>query len=289
MKKDRLLKAAALGAALITCLSGFTSRPVTQNKLPDVLNPLAKTMAEVADGISKAKTISFGKFGGYTDQTTLLNPDSAGSFGSLTVKETTRSNLEKTELSVSKASGIMTLFDFTLTASEKHTITIDSDLSGKAKIILTKDNKTITPVWESTDGKQTTKTLTLEKGRYRVRLVVSEASGTIAVSVDEPKSLFSHTVEKAEKAYDKILDPALEEYEQAMVRLTAHLTCMEMQWTRQRMIITKSLIRSVNLSIIPTFLQKMGKRWTKSIRRDILRLITLMKMQFRTQIRIMMS
>mgnify|MGYP003263335871 CR=1 FL=1 len=32
MKKDRLLKAAALGAALITCLSGFTSRPVTQNK-----------------------------------------------------------------------------------------------------------------------------------------------------------------------------------------------------------------------------------------------------------------
>ena len=47
MKKDRLLKAAALGAALITCLSGFTSRPVTQNKLPDVLNPLAKTMAEV--------------------------------------------------------------------------------------------------------------------------------------------------------------------------------------------------------------------------------------------------
>ena len=36
MKKDRLLKAAALGAALITCLSGFTSRPVTQNKLPDV-------------------------------------------------------------------------------------------------------------------------------------------------------------------------------------------------------------------------------------------------------------
>ena len=96
MKKDRLLKAAALGAALITCLSGFTSRPVTQNKLPDVLNPLAKTMAEVADGISKAKAISFGKFGGYTDQTTLLNPDSAGSFGSLTVKETTRSNLEKT-------------------------------------------------------------------------------------------------------------------------------------------------------------------------------------------------
>ena len=87
MKKDRLLKAAALGAALITCLSGFTSRPVTQNKLPDVLNPLAKTMAEVADGISKAKTISFGKFGGYTDQTTLLNPDSAGSFGSLTVKK----------------------------------------------------------------------------------------------------------------------------------------------------------------------------------------------------------
>lgn len=209
MKKDRLLKAAALGAALITCLSGFTSRPVTQNKLPDVLNPLAKTMAEVADGISKAKAISFGKFGGYTDQTTLLNPDSAGSFGSLTVKETTRSNLEKTELSFSKASGIMTLFDFTLTASEKHTISIDSDLAGKAKIILTKDNKTITPVWESTDGKQTTKTLTLEKGRYRVRLVVSEASGTIAVSVDEPKSLFSHTVEKAEKAYDKILDPAL--------------------------------------------------------------------------------
>lgn len=141
MKKDRLLKAAALGAALITCLSGFTSRPVTQNKLPDVLNPLAKTMAEVADGISKAKTISFGKFGGYTDQTTLLNPDSAGSFGSLTVKETTRSNLEKTELSFSKASGIMTLFDFTLTASEKHTISIDSDLAGKAKIILTKDNK----------------------------------------------------------------------------------------------------------------------------------------------------
>ena len=216
MKKDFLLKAAALGAALITCLSGFTSRPVTQNKLPDVLNPLAKTMAEVADGISKAKTISFGKFGGYTDQTTLLNPDSAGSFGSLTVKETTRSNLEKTELSFSKASGVMTLFDFTLAASEKHTITIESDLSGKAKIILTKDNKTITPVWESTNGKQATKTLTLEKGRYRVRLVVSEASGTIAVSVDEPKSLFSHTVEKAEKAYDKILDPALEEYEQAL-------------------------------------------------------------------------
>ena len=188
MKKDRLLKAAALGAALITCLSGFTSRPVTQNKLPDVLNPLAKTMAEVADGISKAKTISFGKFGGYTDQTTLLNPDSAGSFGSLTVKETTRSNLEKTELSFSKASGIMTLFDFTLTASEKHTITIDSDLSGKAKIILTKDNKTITPVWESTDGKQATKTLTLGKGRYRVRLVVSEASGTIAVSVQKTSS-----------------------------------------------------------------------------------------------------
>lgn len=155
---------------------------------------------------------------GYTDQTTLLNPDSAGSFGSLTVKETTRSNLEKTELSFSKASGVMTLFDFTLTVSEKHTITIDSDLSGKAKIILTKDNKTITPIWESIDGKQTTKTLTLEKGRYRVRLVVSEASGTIAVSVDEPKSLFSHTVEKAEKANDKILDPALEEYEQARKR-----------------------------------------------------------------------
>ena len=237
MKKDCLLKAAALGAALITCLSGFTSRPVTQNKLPDVLNPLAKTMAEVADGISKAKTISFGKFGGYTDQTTLLNPDSAGSFGSLTVKETTRSNLEKTELSFSKASGVMTLFDFTLTVSEKHTITIDSDLSGKAKIILTKDNKTITPVWESTDGKQTTKTLTLEKGRYRVRLVVSESSGTIAVSVDEPKSLFSHTVEKAEKAYDKILDPALEEYEQAMEKAyepgAAVPTCVPRRAPRQ--------------------------------------------------------
>ena len=59
--------------------------------------------------------------------------------------------------------------------------------------------------------------MTLEKGRYRVRLVVSEASGTIAVSVDEPKeSVLPYCGEGRKGIRQDFRDPALEEYEQAM-------------------------------------------------------------------------
>ena len=49
---------------------------------------------------------------------------------------------------------------------------------------------------------KTTKTLTLQPGRWRVRFVCADAGGNLSVTVDEPKSLFTHTRERAQKAYD---------------------------------------------------------------------------------------
>lgn len=109
-----------------------------------------------------------------------------------------------------------TLFDFTLTKAEQHTFTIDAKISGEAKLVLTQDNKTATTLWEDGDAQKTTKTLTLQPGRWRVRLVCADAGGNLSVTVDEPKSLFTHTRERAQKAYDAIMEPAQKAYEQAV-------------------------------------------------------------------------
>ena len=109
-----------------------------------------------------------------------------------------------------------TLFDFTLTKAEQHTFTIDAKVSGEAKLVLTQDNKTATTLWEDGDAQKTTKTLTLQPGRWRVRLVCTDAGGNLSVTVDEPKSLFTHTRERAQKAYDAIMEPAQKAYEQAV-------------------------------------------------------------------------
>ena len=109
-----------------------------------------------------------------------------------------------------------TLFDFTLTKAEQHTFTIDAKVSGEAKLVLTQDNKTATTLWEDGDVQKTTKTLTLQPGRWRVRFVCADAGGNLSVTVDEPKSLFTHTRERAQKAYDAIMEPAQKAYEQAV-------------------------------------------------------------------------
>lgn len=131
-------------------------------------------------------------------------------------EETSRSSYERLDWSFQKLSGVDTLFDFTLTKAEQHTFTIDAKVSGEAKLVLTQDNKTATTLWEDGNAQKTTKTLTLQPGRWRVRLVCTDAGGNLSVTVDEPKSLFTHTRERAQKAYDAIMEPAQKAYEQAV-------------------------------------------------------------------------
>ena len=131
-------------------------------------------------------------------------------------EETSRASYERLDWSFQKLSGVDTLFDFTLIKAEQHTFTIDAKVSGEAKLVLTQDNKTATTLWEDGDAQKTTKTLTLQPGRWRVRFVCTDAGGNLSVTVDEPKSLFTHTRERAQKAYDTIMEPAQKAYEQAV-------------------------------------------------------------------------
>ncbi len=57
--------------------------------------------------------------------------------------------------------------------AEQHTFTIDAKVSGEAKLVLTQDNKTATTLWEDGDAQKTTKTLTLQPGRWRVAVPLS--------------------------------------------------------------------------------------------------------------------
>lgn len=211
MKKYLAAKVIAGGAAITMLFSGFT---YPSTKLPNVSNQTIQTLSEMAGGVSKEKKISFGNsFKEYNEEKILLSSKQMGIYNGYTAKEIRRPDSEQINIEFSKANAISTLFDFTLTQTKKHTIKVQSDLKGKAKIILTKDKKVIFPIWENGEQSSASKTLTLEKGRYRVRLVTSDASGKINISLDEKHSLFSYTVEKAEQEYDKIMKPAVDTYQ----------------------------------------------------------------------------
>lgn len=201
MMKKRTLTTAAVAVALTMTLSGL---------------PL--TASAALGGLPEVSTIRQAEADSdYDSEKAILSADRLWvTAKGLKQEETSRSSYERLDWSFQKLSGVDTLFDFTLTKAEQHTFTIDAKVSGEAKLVLTQDNKTATTLWEDGDAQKTTKTLTLQPGRWRVRLVCTDAGGNLSVTVDEPKSLFTHTRERAQKAYDAIMEPAQKAYEQAV-------------------------------------------------------------------------
>ena len=201
MMKKRTLTTAAVAVALTMTLSGL---------------PL--TASAALGGLPEVSTIrQTGADSDYDSEKAILSADRLWvTAKGLKQEETSRSSYERLDWSFQKLSGVDTLFDFTLTKAEQHTFTIDAKVSGEAKLVLTQDNKTATTLWEDGDVQKTTKTLTLQPGRWRVRLVCTDVGGNLSVTVDEPKSLFTHTRERAQKAYDAIMEPAQKAYEQAV-------------------------------------------------------------------------
>lgn len=201
MMKKRTLTTAAVAAALTMTLSGL---PLTASAALGGLPEVSTVRQAEADS-------------DYDSEKVILSADRLWvTAKGLKQEETSRSSYERLDWSFQKLSGVDTLFDFTLTKAEQHTFTIDAKVSGEAKLVLTQDNKTATTLWEDGDVQKTTKTLTLQPGRWRVRLVCTDAGGNLSVTVDEPKSLFTHTRERAQKAYDAIMEPAQKAYEQAV-------------------------------------------------------------------------
>ena len=201
MMKKRTLTTAAVAVALTMTLSGL---------------PL--TASAALGGLPEVSTVrQTGADSDYDSEKAILSADRLWvTAKGLKQEETSRSSYERLDWSFQKLSGVDTLFDFTLTKAEQHTFTIDAKVSGEAKLVLTQDNKTATTLWEDGDAQKTTKTLTLQPGRWRVRLVCTDAGGNLSVTVDEPKSLFTHTRERAQKAYDTIMEPAQKAYERAV-------------------------------------------------------------------------
>ena len=201
MMKKRTLTTAAVAVALTMTLSGFgLTASAALGGLPEV-STIRQTEAD----------------SDYDSEKAILSADRLWvTAKGLKQEETSRSSYERLDWSFQKLSGVDTLFDFTLTKAEQHTFTIDAKISGESKLVLTQDNKTATTLWEDGDAQKTTKTLTLQPGRWRVRLVCTDAGGNLSVTVDEPKSLFTHTREQAQKAYDAIMEPAQKAYEQAV-------------------------------------------------------------------------
>lgn len=201
MMKKRTLTTAAVAVALTMTLSGL---PLTASAALGGLPEVSTDRQTGADS-------------DYDSEKAILSADRLWvTAKGLKQEETSRSSYERLDWSFQKLSGVDTLFDFTLTKAEQHTFTIDAKVSGEAKLVLTQDNKTATTLWEDGDAQKTTKTLTLQPGRWRVRLVCTDAGGNLSVTVDEPKSLFTHTRERAQKAYDAIMEPAQKAYEQAV-------------------------------------------------------------------------
>ena len=201
MMKKRTLTTAAVAAALTMTLSGL---PLTASAALGGLPEVSTIRQTEADS-------------DYDSEKAILSADRLWvTAKGLKQEETSRASYERLDWSFQKLSGVDTLFDFTLTKAEQHTFTIDAKVSGEAKLVLTQDNKTATTLWEDGDAQKTTKTLTLQPGRWRVRLVCTDAGGNLSVTVDEPKSLFTHTRERAQKAYDAIMEPAQKAYEQAV-------------------------------------------------------------------------
>ena len=201
MMKKRTLTTAAVAVALTMTLSGL---PLTASAALGGLPEVSTIRQTEADS-------------DYDSEKAILSADRLWvTAKGLKQEETSRSSYERLDWSFQKLSGVDTLFDFTLTKAEQHTFTIDAKISGEAKLVLTQDNKTATTLWEDGDAQKTTKTLTLQPGRWRVRLVCTDAGGSLSVTVDEPKSLFTHTRERAQKAYDAIMEPAQKAYEQAV-------------------------------------------------------------------------
>lgn len=201
MMKKRTLTTAAVAVALTMTLSGL---PLTASAALGGLPGVSTIRQTEADS-------------DYDSEKAILSADRLWvTAKGLKQEETSRSSYERLDWSFQKLSGVDTLFDFTLTKAEQHTFTIDAKVSGEAKLVLTQDNKTATTLWEDGNAQKTTKTLTLQPGRWRVRLVCTDAGGNLSVTVDEPKSLFTHTRERAQKAYDAIMEPAQKAYEQAV-------------------------------------------------------------------------
>ena len=201
MMKKRTLTTAAVAVAWTMTLSGL---PLTASAALGGLPEVSTIRQTEADS-------------DYDSEKAILSADRLWvTAKGLKQEETSRSSYERLDWSFQKLSGVDTLFDFTLTKAEQHTFTIDAKVSGEAKLVLTQDNKTATTLWEDGDAQKTTKTLTLQPGRWRVRLVCTDAGGNLSVTVDEPKSLFTHTRERAQKAYDAIMEPAQKAYEQAV-------------------------------------------------------------------------
>ena len=201
MMKKRTLTTAAAAVALTMTLSGL---PLTASAALGGLPEVSTIRQTEADS-------------DYDSEKAILSADRLWvTAKGLKQEETSRSSYERLDWSFQKLSGVDTLFDFTLTKAEQHTFTIDAKVSGEAKLVLTQDNKTATTLWEDGDAQKTTKTLTLQPGRWRVRLVCTDAGGNLSVTVDEPKSLFTHTRERAQKAYDAIMEPAQKAYERAV-------------------------------------------------------------------------
>ncbi len=201
MMKKRTLTTAAVAVALTMTLLGL---PLTASAALGGLPEVSTVRQTEADS-------------DYDSEKAILSADRLWvTAKGLKQEETSRSSYERLDWSFQKLSGVDTLFDFTLTKAEQHTFTIDAKVSGEAKLVLTQDNKTATTLWEDGDAQKTTKTLTLQPGRWRVRLVCTDAGGNLSVTVDEPKSLFTHTRERAQKAYDAIMEPAQKAYEQAV-------------------------------------------------------------------------
>ena len=201
MMKKRTLTTAAVAVAWTMTLSGL---PLTASAALGGLPEVSTIRQTEADS-------------DYDSEKAILSADRLWvTAKGLKQEETSRSSYERLDWSFQKLSGVDTLFDFTLTKAEQHTFTIDAKVSGEAKLVLTQDNKTATTLWEDGDVQKTTKTLTLQPGRWRVRLVCTDAGGNLSVTVDEPKSLFTHTRERAQKAYDAIMEPAQKAYEQAV-------------------------------------------------------------------------
>ncbi len=201
MMKKRTLTTAAVAVALTMTLSGL---PLTASAALGGLPEVSTIRQTEADS-------------DYDSEKAILSADRLWvTAKGLKQEETSRSSYERLDWSFQKLSGVDTLFDFTLIKAEQHTFTIDAKVSGEAKLVLTQDNKTATTLWEDGDVQKTTKTLTLQPGRWRVRLVCTDAGGNLSVTVDEPKSLFTHTRERAQKAYDAIMEPAQKAYEQAV-------------------------------------------------------------------------
>lgn len=201
MMKKRTLTTAAVAVALTMTLSGL---PLTASAALGGLPEVSTIRQTEADS-------------DYDSEKAILSADRLWvTAKGLKQEETSRASYERLDWSFQKLSGVDTLFDFTLTKAEQHTFTIDAKVSGEAKLVLTQDNKTATTLWEDGDAQKTTKTLTLQPGRWRVRLVCTDAGGNLSVTVDEPKSLFTHTRERAQKAYDAIMEPAQKAYERAV-------------------------------------------------------------------------